>query len=437
MANPFRFISSLFKGLNTNSARSGQSRTLSNPQKWIELTEAFQAYGSGANSKALKVSTAFACIDRIAKDIAPLPLRPMRSVDKGMQIDRKHDQFFISENPSEQFTKYTWQYTLVFHQYQYGECFAPITRKNGRPVSYGIWDPCEVDHKIVDGRLYWINTRLKTVVSDQDMIHVMDYTKDGIRGYSRLKLASNTIDLASDGSKMAASLYKNQMWSPGYLSLKGDFTPDQAELISKTWGGGSDSTDIKVIDNGGEFKHFGMSLKDSDYSPTMLNAALEICRFFGLPPSKVGIMTGNVSYNSLEQENIGYVQDVLTPVCVAWEQELNRKSISEAERGDVRFKHELKSRLRGDMPSRSTFYQMGLTTGLLSINDALRLEDMDTIGPEGDERYINAASVPLSKLYSGELDQAKSDNTTMDAADKEIKKLMNGVKLNGNAHTNI
>jgi HK97 family phage portal protein len=425
LANPLRFISNLFGS--PRKTTPAHKRNASRPIEWKELTEAFNSYGGGATLQALKVSTAFACIDRIAKDIASLPLRPLRSNDGGKEIAKDHDQYFLSKYPSPRFTKYTWVYTLVFHQYQYGECFAPIRRKNGRPVEYGIWLPCDVEHKIIDGRLYWINTKTKETKSDEDMIHIMDYTEDGIRGKSRLSLAKQTVDLASYGAKMAATLYKNQMWQPGYLAFKNDFTSEQAEMISKTWGskgGEQDNYDIPVIDNGGEFKHFGMSLQSSEYNATMKNAALEICRFFGMPPSKVGIMEGNVSYNSLEQENIGYVQDSLLPVCIGWEQELDRKSLADADMDVIGFKYELKGRLRGDMAARAAFYQMGLTTGLLSINDTLRLEDMDTIGPEGDERYINAASVPLSKLYSGELDDQNQDD--------QIKQLVKGIKLNGN-----
>lgn len=445
MANPLRFISNLF-GTN-KSAKIGQVRSLSNPTQWKDLTEAFNNYGpGGSTAQALRVSTAFACIDRIARDVASLPLRPIRSNDGNKEVAKDHDQYFISKNPSNVYTKYTWVYTRTFHKFQFGESFAPIKRKNGRPVSYGIWIPNEVEHKIIDGRLYWINTKSKQVVSDEDMVHEMDYTEDGIRGKSRLSLAKQSIDLASYGAKMAATLYKNQMWQPGYLSFKGDFTSEQADMISKTWSGSQgeqDNYEIKVVDQGGEFKHFGMSLQASEYTATMKDTALQICRFFGMPPSKVGIMEGNVSYNSLEQENIGYVQDTLLPVCIASEQELDRKAISDADADTIGFKYELKGRLRGDMAARAAFYQMGLTTGLLSINDALRLEDMDTIGQEGDERYINAASVPLSKMYSGELVQAKSNNTTedhndgTDQADKQIKKIMDGIKLNGNAHAHI
>lgn len=412
---------------------------MSNPSQWKDLTDAFNSYASGGSTaQALRVSTAFACIDRIARDVASLPLRPYRSDGGNKEIAKDHDQYFLSKNPSRVYTKYTWVYTRTFHKFQFGESFSPIKRKNGRPVSYGIWIPNQVEHKIIDGRLYWINTKTKEVVSDEDMVHEMDYTEDGIRGTSRLKLAKQSIDLAQYGAKMAATLYKNQMWQPGYLSFKNDFTSEQADMISKTWGskgGEQDNYELPVLDNGGEFKQFGMSLQSAEYTATMKDAALQICRFFGMPPSKVGIMEGNVSYNSLEQENIGYVQDTLLPVCIASEQELDRKALSEADQDTIGFKYELKGRLRGDMAARAAFYQMGLTTGLLSINDALRLEDMDTIGPEGDERYINAASVPLSKLFSGELDQNKSGQDHadgVDTADKEIKKLLKGIKLNGN-----
>ena len=208
---------------------------MSNPAQWKDLTDAFNSYASGGSTaQALRVSTAFACIDRIAKDVASLPLRPYRSDGGNKEIAKDHDQYFLSKNPSRVYTKYTWVYTRTFHKFQFGESFSPIKRKNGRPVSYGIWIPNQVEHKIIDGRLYWINTKTKEVVSDEDMVHEMDYTEDGIRGTSRLKLAKQSIDLAQYGAKMAATLYKNQMWQPGYLSFKNDFTSEQADMISKT-----------------------------------------------------------------------------------------------------------------------------------------------------------------------------------------------------------
>jgi len=93
------------------------------------------------------------------------------------------------------------------------------------------------------------------------------------------------------------------------------------------------------------------------------------------------------------------------PRVVSLEKELERKLIADKDSETIRIKFELKSRLRGDMAARSTFYDMALRSGLLSINDTLRLEDMDTIGPEGDERYVNSANVPLSKLFAGETDE--------------------------------
>jgi hypothetical protein len=97
----------------------------------------------------------------------------------------------------------------------------------------------------------------------------------------------------------------------------------------------------------------------------------------------------------------------------------------EADQESMSITYEFKGRLRGDMNTRSNHYDMGLRNGVYSINDVRRLENQDTIGPEGDERYVNGAMVPLSKLFKGETDQT-------DPADKEIKNLMKGIKLNGN-----
>lgn len=66
----------------------------------------------------------------------------------------------------------------------------------------------------------------------------------------------------------------------------------------------------------------------------------------GVPGSKIGLREANVSYNSLEQENIAYVQDTIQPRCVHIEEEFDAKALAEDSADDIRFKFELKSRLR-------------------------------------------------------------------------------------------
>jgi len=414
LSAPFKGLFSFWRKKDIN--RSGRkelpyfrSRSLADAAAWQELTQVFSEYGYGSGLNALRVSAVFACSDRICKDIATLPVRPNRKTPSGQEIATDHYTYRLLRNPSDFLTDYTWLYVTNEHINLYGEAFSVLVRENGVPVAFQIVEPCDIDHQIVSNRLYWIHKKTKQVWHDSDMIHPMWFTKDGIRGESVLKYAKSIIDLAVNGQKLSSDLFRNQMWQPGYISYGGDLTSEQAEMIGKSWAnnymGEDNKENIPVLDQKSEYKQFGMSLKESEYGATIERTVIDICRYFGIPPSKVGIRNGNVSYNSLEQENIAYVQDTIMPRVVSLEKELERKLIADADAETIRIKFELKSRLRGDMAARSTFYDMALRSGLLSINDTLRLEDMDTIGPEGDERYVNSANVPVSKLFAGETDE--------------------------------
>jgi HK97 family phage portal protein len=438
LGTPFKGILKLF-GLSKQSPAHkganpvGQIRTLSAPQQWSAILEAFGNYSGTGTNEALKVSVVFACIDLISKYTASLPLKPMRKTGNGQEVAKDHYLYRLFRNPNPFYTGYRLRYVAKFHTLQYGESFIPITRENGVPVRFDLWNPCDVEHVIDGNNLYWVNKKLEKVVNNDDMIHDMWYTEDGIRGKSVLGLAKDTIDLSRAGSKMSAELYKNFGWQPGFFSADGDLSTEQAEMLSKSisanyWGEENKNT-VMVMDNGMKWNPFSGSLKDSEYTETQERVVIEICRFLGVPPSKMGIRNANVSYNSLEQEDKAFFQDCIQPQLESMEEEYERKLIFDTEAEEMCIKHEAKGRLRGDMATRSSFYDMALRSGLHSINEILQLEDQNTIGPEGDERYVNGAQVPLSKLFKGETNQEETEENA-------VKQLVNdAIKTkNGHAH---
>lgn len=54
--------------------------------------------------------------------------------------------------------------------------------------------------------------------------------------------------------------------------------------------------------------------------------------------------------------------------------------------------------MRGDAQSRSAFYKTMREIGAYSVNDILRREGENTIGPEGDIRVMQAQYVPLDRI---------------------------------------
>ncbi len=390
-----------------------RSLSLTRPEQWKEIIDLMNGWDHtmGSTSSKLKFSAVFACNDRISKDIASLPFRPLERTDTGQQIAYKHDQFFVSKAPSPLMRKFMYFYVLNSHTNLYGNGYSPITRQNGRPVAYGIWQPNHVKCFQENGKLYWVNNTLKDkegnylVVSDHDMIHTMWFTDDGINGKSPLTFAKESIDLGLSATSMMTENYQNAIRSPYYLSLKEIMTTEQREILENSLAemGGPGNGDLEVFDNGGEFKAYPFATKDIETLNSREISVRDVCRFMGVPGSKIGLREANVSYNSLEQENIAYVQDTIQPRCVHIEEEFDAKALAEDTEDDIRFKFELKSRLRGDSAARAAFYKEGLSGSApwLTINDVRTLEDMDTIGDIGDKRYTNAATVTLEDVAAG------------------------------------
>lgn len=413
-----------------------RSLSLTQPDKWNKIIELFNGYDPtmGSTSSRLKFSAVFACNDRICKDIASLPFRPLLRTDKGQTVARDHHQYFVSIAPNQTMRKFMYMYTLNSHTNLYGNGYSPITRKNGIPISYGIWHPSNVKSYISpEGRLYWVNKGIKDktgdylVVSDNDMIHTMWFTDDGINGKSVMAYARESVDLGLSATKMMAENYDKAIHAPYYLSLREILTPEQREFLEQSMAemGGPENGELEVFDNGGEFKSYPFATKDIETLNSRELTVRDVCRFWGMPGSKIGLREANVSYNSLEQENIAYVQDTITPRCVHIEEEFDAKALLSDDQEDIRFKFELKSRLRGDSAARATFYREGLSgpAPWLTINDVRALEDMDTIGPIGDKRYTNPGTITLEDV---------ADGKTLPADGKQ--KLYESLSKNGNGN---
>jgi len=65
-------------------------------------------------------------------------------------------------------------------------------------------------------------------------------------------------------------------------------------------------------------------------------------------------------------------------------------------------KHNLSALLRGDLKTRFESYSVGLKDGVYTIDDILKLEDMNPIGGEvGKARFIQGAMTTVENVISG------------------------------------
>jgi hypothetical protein len=104
------------------------------------------------------------------------------------------------------------------------------------------------------------------------------------------------------------------------------------------------------------------------------------------------------TFSNIEHQSIEVVQDSLAPWATRFEQEADYKLFGPNNRQGFFTKIYLQALLRGDTAARASFYKTMREIGVLSVNEILALEDMNTIGSDGDKRVMQSQFTTLEKI---------------------------------------
>jgi HK97 family phage portal protein len=226
-------------------------------------------------------------------------------------------------------------------------------------------------------------------ISRSRVLHFRGLSFDGISTIHTTAKVREAIALALALQENAAMFFGNGSRNSAVLEHPGQLSEAAQERLKKaieSQSTGKNAYRTVILEEGMKLNFNRSENKDSQFIESRDRQDLEICRVFGVPPHKVGIMSGQPRAN-VEQDNISFVTDTIRPICVAFEQEMNRVLFTPEEIAagyTVRFN--LDELLRGDMPSRYNAYAVGRQWGWLSANDIRGRERMPSI--EGGDKYL-------------------------------------------------
>jgi HK97 family phage portal protein len=199
----------------------------------------------------------------------------------------------------------------------------------------------------------------------------------------------------------AAKFFGNGSRPGGVLEHPAALSEEAQERLRKQFEdqvGGKNLYRMMVLEEGLKYVAQRSENKDSQFDESRVAQDLNICRVFGVPPHKIGILNSQPRAN-VEQDNLSFIMDTVRPICVRWEQTLNVKLFTGEERDQgyyVRF--DLNAILRGDMKSRYDAMAVGRQWGWLSANDCRELEELEPI--EGGDIYLQPLNmVEAKKAY--------------------------------------
>ncbi len=370
---------------------------------------------------ALTYAAVFACVRVIAETVGSLPLNVYRrSGDGGKEKALDHPLYMLLHDaPNDHMTAMALRKTLMAHALLWGNAYALIERNGaGRVTGLQLLSPSATWPEWVD-----VNDQralvYKTVRGNQpkvylphEILHIAGLGFDGVRGYSPIALHREGISLALAMQQMAGRVISNDA-RPGVVVTHPKSLGEKAvSNIQESWNkqhqGIANKGRIAVLEEGADIKTIEtMPLADAQFLEQRKFSRSEIASIFLVPPHKIGDLE-RATFSNVEQQNIQFVTDTIRPWLVAFEQAIQLRLFTGLERRRYFAEHNLDGLLRADTAARSQFYKDMWDRGVFSINDILSLENRNSIGADGDQRFVPLNMVPLSA--AGKIQTAPAPN---------------------------
>lgn len=321
---------------------------------------------------ALGYSAVWDAVNMIANAIASLPLVPYRAQEDGTRsrLDKTQLFWLVHEEPNGYMTPFTFYQTLIHHVLFGGNFYAEIQKDgSGRPVRLLPAEPNSIRGELKGGTIVYHVSEMRAVPAD-GMIHVPGLSWDGVRGYSPITKARESIGLGLATENFGASFFGRGAWPGVTLEHPGTLSAPAAERIEASWNkqlrGKPFGT--KVLEEGMKANKIGISPEDSQFLETRQFQVEEIARWFQIPLHKLKSKAGERPGGNVEAQNIEFVVDCLRPWLVRIEQEFTRKLVPYRERPAVYLEYTVDALLRGDSVAEAQSFKAYFDMGVVDAD---------------------------------------------------------------------
>ncbi|PAD70880.1 phage portal protein [Bacillus sp. 7586-K] len=348
------------------------------------------------NGKLATNETIFSVITRLANTLSSLPIKLYRNFDP--EMNQAAD--IVINNPNPNMTSFECFNKIEVSRNETGNGYAVIQRdirmqpEHLLPIDSSYVTPFintddgELWYQVTgnDGTYYFHN---------MNMFHVKHITgASRWSGINPLNVLRNTLDY----DKAVQEFSLSEMQKKDSFTLKYDANVDEEKRK-------------RIIDdfrrfyqeNGGIlFQEPGVEVKDipkkyfaSDTISSEKITRSRVANVFNVPVSFLNDGEGQ-GFSSNEQMMIQFVQMNLTPTVRQYEQEMNRKLLTPAERkAGFYFKFNLGGLLRGDTAARTQFYQAMIRSGGMSQDEVRMYEDLPPKGGNASKLWVSGDLYPI------------------------------------------
>lgn len=210
-------------------------------------------------------------------------------------------------------------------------------------------------------------------VQDYNVFRLVNNSKNGISG---IGFVSDCQDLLS--TVLSSLQYENSSISSGvrrgFLKSKSKLDSEKMNELRRAWKKLTtpNQSDVLVLNAGIEFEDASSTATESQLSQNKVINMHQILAYFGLPTNFFEGVNSDAYLTA--------VRIAILPIVKQFTNALNNYMLLESEKSNLKFEIDTSDLLRINANERFAAYQTGLSSGILTIDEVRRMENLPALG---------------------------------------------------------
>lgn len=339
-----------------------------------------QSSSTVTRQQAMSIPVVTKSVAWIAGAIAALPVKMYTRTDSGYQ--EVYDDYrlpLLNDYSGNGMTANDLKRQILVDLLLDGNGYAYISKKGNKITKLSYIPTCRLTYtesvdtidKVVN---VWVDGR---PVQDYNVFRLVNNSKNGISGVG---FVSDCQDLLS--TVLSSLQYENSSISSGvrrgFLKSKSKLDKERMNELRRAWKKLTtpNQSDVLVLNAGIEFEDASSTATESQLSQNKVINMHQILAYFGLPTNFFEGVNSDAYLTA--------VRIAILPIVKQLTNALNNYMLLESEKSNMKFEIDTSDLLRINANERFAAYQTGLQSGILTIDEVRRMENLPVL----DMQYL-------------------------------------------------
>ncbi len=264
-------------------ARVDETVEIKTPQQLASFMKAQSAGHELTNLALLR------CILLISESLAMLPLNLMKSGKEKEHAKGEPLYRVLKKFPNASQTAYEFKRQMQLNVLFYGNAYAYIIRSGKKIMGLEPLSTSAITvKKRADFRLeyHYSHQGKRQVFQQHEILHIKDFSFDGVMGESRVTMAARALGIARDAEEAIQRFFSKGVMARGALTTDTELSDaafDRLKQSMEEYGGPDSNHKFMVLEQGLKPILFGNSAADGQHIENRNHQIEEVARAFGVP----------------------------------------------------------------------------------------------------------------------------------------------------------